>query len=279
MTIASIGLVSGNPSPFQGLVSRDSTSTSSVAVNLRQSIDSSQPDIPETLRPVDAAARVESQIDSAQQLSDPKSSDLSRATGDESVLDSSSEDVSSEDALVEQQELEEQLVIRELAARDREVRAHEQAHAAVGGVYAGAPTYQFERGPDGVSYAVAGEVSIDVSPESTPEETISKLQTVIAAALAPAEPSAQDRAVAAQAAASLSQAQAEVRAESAEESGSGPDAEPNSLDGLQGNRAEAENSLVDESGSPNSSFTDLFISVSESSQSGGRQGVSVDAFA
>jgi len=66
-------------------------------------------------------------------------------------------------------EAREQLEIQELAARDREVRAHEQAHAAVGGAYAGAPSYQYETGPDGVRYAIAGQVQIDTSKGSTPE--------------------------------------------------------------------------------------------------------------
>lgn len=115
-----------------------------------------------------------------------------------------------------QQELQEQDLIRELSNRDREVRAHEQAHAAVGGQYAGAPTYQFQRGPDGVNYAVGGEVRIDISPAATPEETIRKMQIVRAAALAPLEPSPQDRSVAAQAAAQLAQAQAELTSSEAE---------------------------------------------------------------
>lgn len=106
--------------------------------------------------------------------------------------------------------------IRELAARDREVRAHEQAHAAVGGSYAGAPKYQFERGPDGVNYAVGGEVPIDVGPAATPEQTIAKAQTIRRAALAPAEPSPQDRQVAQESiqleAAARQELQAEIRA-------------------------------------------------------------------
>lgn len=117
----------------------------------------------------------------------------------------------------EQQAQIESKQIKELSARDREVRAHEQAHAAVGGQYAGAPRYQFQRGPNGVSYAVGGEVSIDVAPAATAEETIRKMQIVRAAALAPAEPSAQDRRVAAQASATLAQAQAELAAETREE--------------------------------------------------------------
>jgi len=110
-----------------------------------------------------------------------------------------------------QQLRQEQLEIAELASRDREVRAHEQAHAAVGGAYAGAPTYTYTRGPDGKRYAIGGEVSIDSSPiPNDPEATLRKMELVQRAALAPAEPSAQDRRVAAQAAAQATQARAEL---------------------------------------------------------------------
>ncbi|WP_370979850.1 putative metalloprotease CJM1_0395 family protein [Agaribacterium sp. ZY112] len=119
------------------------------------------------------------------------------------------------EASIEKQERAE---IKELAARDREVRAHEQAHAAVGGQYAGAPQYEFQRGPDGVSYAVGGEVSIDVSKAATPEETIRKMQVVRRAALAPAEPSPQDRSVAAQAQATELEAKQDLAAENREQS-------------------------------------------------------------
>lgn len=106
---------------------------------------------------------------------------------------------------------QEQQEITELASRDREVRAHEQAHASVGGAYAGAPTYTFKRGPDGKSYAVAGEVGIDTSPiPNDPEATLRKMELVQRAALAPAEPSAQDLRVAAEAAAQATQARAEL---------------------------------------------------------------------
>lgn len=90
--------------------------------------------------------------------------------------------------------------LQRLRQRDAEVRAHEQAHAAAGGSYAGRPTYEYERGPDGRQYAVAGEVQIDTAPVSDdPEATIQKMRTVRRAALAPAEPSPQDRRVAAEA--------------------------------------------------------------------------------
>ena len=108
----------------------------------------------------------------------------------------SDESAGREDAQQRQQEQSEQREIRDLRARDREVRAHEQAHAAVGGQYAGAPRYEFQTGPDGQRYAVGGEVSIDISAESTPEETLRKMQQVRAAALAPADPSPQDLRVA-----------------------------------------------------------------------------------
>lgn len=111
-----------------------------------------------------------------------------------------------------QQLLHEQRQVSELAVRDREVRAHEQAHASVGGQFAGAPSFQFERGPDGVSYAVSGEVSIDSGRAATPEATIQKAQTVRRSALAPANPSPQDRSVAASATRLESDARSEILA-------------------------------------------------------------------
>jgi hypothetical protein len=108
--------------------------------------------------------------------------------------------------------------IRQLQARDREVRAHEAAHAAAGGAYAGAPTYSFERGSDGQTYAVGGEVSIDVSPvPGDPQATLQKAQQVRAAALAPAEPSSQDMRVAQRAQSMASKAQQEISREMSEE--------------------------------------------------------------
>ncbi|WP_372996195.1 putative metalloprotease CJM1_0395 family protein [Marinobacter sp.] len=101
--------------------------------------------------------------------------------------------------------------LTELKARDREVRAHEAAHQAVGGQYAGAMSFTYQRGPDGAQYAVGGEVSIDLSPvQGDPQATIEKMRVVRAAAMAPAEPSGQDRAVAAQAMQIMLQAQSEL---------------------------------------------------------------------
>ncbi len=106
---------------------------------------------------------------------------------------------------------EEQKQVDELKKRDAEVRAHEQAHAAVGGSYASAPTYEFQTGPDNKQYAVGGEVQIDAAPvPNDPKATIEKMDIVIRAALAPQEPSAQDKKVAAEAQKNRSEAQAEL---------------------------------------------------------------------
>ena len=119
----------------------------------------------------------------------------------------------SEEQLAEQQRDQDAAIIRQLKARDREVRLHEAAHAAVGGRYAGSPSFQFERGPDGVNYAVEGEVSISVSKAATPEQTLEKARQIRAAATAPAEPSAQDRSVAAEASRLEAEARAEIQAQ------------------------------------------------------------------
>lgn len=95
----------------------------------------------------------------------------------------------------------EEKIIQDLKVRDQEVRDHEMAHVAAGGAYVkrGA-NYQYEKGPDGLLYAVAGDVLIDSSAiAGNPEATIKKMDTIRAAALAPANPSGPDRAVASQA--------------------------------------------------------------------------------
>jgi hypothetical protein len=114
---------------------------------------------------------------------------------------------------------EERQLLKDLKARDAEVRAHEQAHLAAAGPYAnGAPTFEYQTGPDGRQYAVGGEVSIDTSPvPGDPEATVRKAQTIKRAALAPSDPSAQDRQVAAQAAQLEAQARQQANAEKAKE--------------------------------------------------------------
>lgn len=135
-------------------------------------------------------------------------SDAERPAADKSPRVSADKQEPTDVALTAEQVKE----VEQLKARDREVRAHEMAHlAAAGGLAMSGATFTYQRGADGVSYAVGGEVKIDTSSGSTPEDTIRKAQTIRAAALAPAEPSGQDRAVAAQA----SQMEAQARAEQA----------------------------------------------------------------
>jgi hypothetical protein len=142
-------------------------------------------------------------------------------TAQSSGLEASAEETGSpseeedpdQDGLTEEEEDQ----VEKLKQRDREVRAHEQAHARVGGPYAGAPSYTFQQGPDGGRYAIGGEVQIDTSPESEPEATVRKMQIVIRAALAPAEPSSQDLRVAQLARSQLQEAQSQARAEAAAE--------------------------------------------------------------
>ncbi len=109
---------------------------------------------------------------------------------------------------------EERQLLRQLSARDKEVRDHEEAHARVGGPYAGSPSYDYQTGPDGQRYAIGGSVPIDVSPvRGDPEATIAKMEIVKAAALAPAEPSAADRQIAALADANRLKALTELAAQ------------------------------------------------------------------
>lgn len=112
---------------------------------------------------------------------------------------------------------EEIQLLEQLKQTDRDVRQHEMAHQITGGPYTGGATYEYEIGPDGKRYAVAGEVPIDYGPvPGDPQATIEKMQTVIAAALAPADPSPKDLQVAAQARQYLLEAKLEAAQQQSE---------------------------------------------------------------
>ncbi len=145
--------------------------------------------------------RQQARIEDAQQRADEqqqsqRGSDANDRTQEEEKAESRRQ----QDAQ-EQRQLEvEQRQVQQLADRDREVKAHEQAHQAVGGQYAGSMSLTYERGPDGKNYAIGGEVPIDTGKiANDPQATLDKAETIRRAALAPAEPSSQDRRVAAQA--------------------------------------------------------------------------------
>lgn len=177
-----------------------------------------------------------------------------------------------EEQAAEQQRVQDEDIIRQLKARDREVRLHEAAHAAVGGRYAGAPQLDFERGPDGVNYAVSGEVSISVSPvPGDPQATIEKARIVRAAAVAPAEPSAQDRRVAAEATQLEADARAELQAQKIE-------AEQERRDRVEQGRAEdlEEDAANDESIAEEANVSSDEVSVAVTTQDQGADQQSQD---
>lgn len=103
-------------------------------------------------------------------------------------------------------------LVEQLKKADTAVRQHEMAHIAAGGslITSGA-NFSYKRGPDGKSYAVAGEVGIDTAPiPGDPEATIQKMKQVKRSALAPANPSAQDLRVASKAVSIESKAQSDL---------------------------------------------------------------------
>lgn len=140
-----------------------------------------------------------------QDPTDPQSAQSQKAAADKSSPDSANS---------RQGELsrEDQEKLSQLRARDTEVRAHEAAHlAAAGGIARSGASFTYQRGPDGVFYAVGGEVDIDTSSvPGDPQATINKARQIRSAALAPASPSSQDFSVAAAAAQMIIQAQAEL---------------------------------------------------------------------
>lgn len=155
-------------------------------------------------------------------IADNKTIEQREGNADSDQDDAEQEKQQAAEEVSEQEELkleQEQQQIKELKARDTEVRTHEQAHAAVGGQYAGSPSYEYQRGPDGTNYAVGGEVPIDVGViNGDLQATTDKMQTVRAAALAPAEPSGADRAIAADATQKMAAAQAELASADDEDS-------------------------------------------------------------
>lgn len=107
---------------------------------------------------------------------------------------------------------EEKAQLAELKAVDSRVKAHEAAHQS-GPAASGGASYTYKKGPDGVMYAVGGEVPVRIETGSTPQESITKLQGVIATALAPADPSPQDIAIASKARVMMMKAQQELAQE------------------------------------------------------------------
>jgi len=182
---------------------------------------------------------------------------LSREGREQSSGKGSSAIKDAEKVQLDRQEIEE---LQKLKFRDKEVRTHEQAHLSAAGQFArGGMSFSYQKGPDGVAYAVGGEVGIDLGKESTPEATLLKMQTVKRAALAPANPSGADRQIAAQATAKEAQARQEMLRETQEEvlkalSGGPPDGnDPTTPTDSAGSEAQT---------TPSSSYTSLKSAIS-----------------
>jgi hypothetical protein len=140
----------------------------------------------------------------------------------------SAEQISDSEEIAEKKEIspnnaelseQEKKQVEELKAIDRKIRQHEMAHlAAAAGIAVSGANFDYKRGPDGVMYAVGGDVQIDTSPvPNNPQATIEKAQKIARAALAPVDPSPQDRKVAAQARAMEAEARAELVRENQQE--------------------------------------------------------------
>lgn len=158
-----------------------------------------------------ANGRVEERQSQGQQGSQQEGADQEQNQQDQGQNQSADGNNNSERREFGELTPEEEIVLDSMKARHREVVIHEQAHASVGGQYAGQPSYDYDRGPDGQRYAVAGEVPISVSPiAGDPEATIQKMRQVRAAALAPQNPSIADRKIAAEATRQLNAAYAEL---------------------------------------------------------------------
>ncbi len=96
-------------------------------------------------------------------------------------------------------EKDEEMIVR-LEERDREVRQHEQTHAAALGPYGGRIQYSYQQGPDGKMYAVGGSIEVYVGNGPTPEATLTRARQTRQAAMAASDPSSADSSVAMEAA-------------------------------------------------------------------------------
>ena len=86
------------------------------------------------------------------------------------------------------------------------IYAHELAHKAAGGSFAGA--ISIETNSDGIPVAGHVPIKMPVLDKNNPQKTIDHANTVIKAAMAPSDPSSQDYKVASEAAVIKSQAEA-----------------------------------------------------------------------
>ena len=85
--------------------------------------------------------------------------------------------------------------------------------AATSDTLSGGASFTYQKGPDGIMYAIGGEVPVRIQTGSTPQESLTNLQGVVATALAPADPSPQDISIASKARVMMMKAQQELAQE------------------------------------------------------------------
>jgi|GEM_PF-1941747 len=176
----------------------------------------SRSDVAPAVRPLqrDDGNRVSPEDSPAQQVSEETSSEESP------LAEKTEEAVTLTKPTGEPLSQSEQALLETLRKADLAVRAHERAHlTAAGGLAKGGASFKMQKGPDGKSYAVGGEVQIDMSQAATPEMTMQKMRIVRRAALAPVDPSPQDQKVAAQATINIAEASQELNLEKMGSSG------------------------------------------------------------
>lgn len=195
-------------SAFSGVPSYVRQDTQASGTVLRSGVLAPVDQAAESASSQNAAARSPVSTDTATSANGAK--DKAGKSSDKAA-NSSNGDTSGKSVTGQQLTPQQKEVVQKLQARDQEVRQHEAAHQAAGGSLAGAASFTYERGPNGVEYAIGGDVPIEIIQNpGNPQATIQHMEQVRAAALAPANPSAQDRSVAAEASQILLKAQAQL---------------------------------------------------------------------
>lgn len=156
---------------------------------------------------------------------------------------------------------EEQTKVQQLKKRDLEVKAHEQAHLNAAGAFAiGGASFTYTRGPNGVRYAIGGEVNIDTSTvNGDPEATIRKADAIRRAALAPVSPSPQDQLVANRATGMADTARTELIQQTQEEQKSKEASKEEKTDENELKNNNEINTASSNPGSPKGSLVDLSV--------------------
>ncbi len=179
-----------------------------------------------------------------QQSRSPRSGETAEGTEESKVRGSSRSGAAKQPGELTEEEKKELETLKET---DRKVRAHERAHlAAAAGISISGAQFEYQRGPDGVMYAVGGEVNIDTSPvRGDPQATLEKAQKIERAAMAPVDPSPQDYKVAAQARQMAAEARIEMMKQTQSEGSAAADASSSALGQPFGQEKQQQGQILD----------------------------------